>query len=728
MIFLEHFGCRLIQVLTTKSETPVLLSDNIYRTHHSLSLTFAGNLGLSQPYLRRDMSTKLTPAKRPHDRSPAETNGRWKWQRSSSFSSQRLPAEVRMLCPASKIDLLIGKDSSTISQIREDSGAEVRVEDSVVGCDERVIVIVGSGKEDEVVTKQLQADVEGSETKEKDSCNDENGDKGENKVSLLAENSKTEKENESIQKALFVIFDRMVEGGVGMDGGDEEGNDSSSLIIRLLIHSSQVGCMQGKGGSVIKQMSSESGAQIRILPRDKRPSCASSSDELVQISGERDAVKKALEIIARQLLEGSSGDQDFLSADAGGPSTQSPGRPLSNRELWPPSARPYHGQGLPSSVGFRDGEVGIPGRMNPIPDALTFRLLCPDEKVGGIIGKGGSIIKALQHETGCQIKVLEGAGDAEDRVIVISGPAHPDDRVSLAQDAVLRIQSRIFRAAPENQDNVMVAKLLVFSNQIGCLLGKGGGIIAEMRKSTGAYIRIVGKDQTPKCAAENEEVVQINGDAEKVHEALLQITSRLQNHYFRDAFPSNPGFLDQVPPFPSHMGGREFSPPGMFPNIRPPFHKFDALPPHGGFHPHDDRPPFMQNFHRPGIPPHISDRMPSSAPWGPQGLGEGGGQHGFPDYAGGPRSIGGFGGGSHPAVITSTTVEVVVPRSVVPAIYGEGGGCLRQICEISDAKVTINDPKPGATETVIIISGTPEQTNAAQSLIQAFVMVETEAA
>lgn len=35
-----------------------------------------------------------------------------------------------------------------------------------------------------------------------------------------------------------------------------------------------------------------------------------------------------------------------------------------------------------------------------------------------------------------------------------------------------------------------------------------------------------------------------------------------------------------------------------------------------------------------------------------------------------------------PAIITSTTIEVVVPRSVVPAIYGEDGGCLRQIREV----------------------------------------------
>lgn len=46
--------------------------------------------------------------------------------------------------------------------------------------------------------------------------------------------------------------------------------------------------------------------------------------------------------------------------------------------------------------------------------------------------------------------------------------------------------------------------------------------------------------------------------------------------------------------------------------------------------------------------------------------------------------------------------------------------------QISDAKITITEPKPAATETAITISGTPEQTHAAQSLIQAFVMSETE--
>ncbi|KAJ6806458.1 pyrophosphate--fructose 6-phosphate 1-phosphotransferase subunit alpha-like isoform X2 [Iris pallida] len=59
--------------------------------------------------------------------------------------------------------------------------------------------------------------------------------------------------------------------------------------------------------------------------------------------------------------------------------------------------------------------------------------------------------------------------------------------------------------------------------------------------------------------------------------------------------------------------------------------------------------------------------------------------------------------------------DVVVPRDLVPAIYGEDGYCLKQIREISEAKITIIEPRPEALETIIIISGTPEQAHATQS-------------
>lgn len=38
--------------------------------------------------------------------------------------------------------------------------------------------------------------------------------------------------------------------------------------------------------------------------------------------------------------------------------------------------------------------------------------------------------------------------------------------------------------------------------------------------------------------------------------------------------------------------------------------------------------------------------------------------------------------GNQPAIITSTTVDVVVPSSIVPVIYGEDGECLKQIRQV----------------------------------------------
>ncbi|KAF9687449.1 hypothetical protein SADUNF_Sadunf02G0094600 [Salix dunnii] len=712
------------------------------------------------------MSTALTPSKRPHDSRSTETNGKGKRQNTAGTNSPNLPLNsspaavvFRILCPAAKIGTVSGEGGAVISQICQESGAKVNLEENIPGCDEQIIVITASDEKTEVGIEQIKrdGDEEANVAEENDNKNDGN-ESEEEKEGVPVANSGTVKETSSMQKALLLVLEKMFEADLVTDGGDEENNKPSTFTARLLVLSSQVGCLLGKGGSVIKQMSAESGAHIRISPRDRLPKCSSVSDELVEqdknvlikhgmrragssivrkgcystrklvleplhITGEIDAVRKALQSVSKQLLEKPLRDHDSFPANHSGTSHSS-GHPHHRPEAYL-QRHSSSGRGKPYGVGPRDRhESVIQDQMKPVPEVLTFRLLCHNERVGGVIGKAGTIIKILKQETGCDIKVMEGVSDSEERVIVISGLAHPDDRVSAPQDAVIRVQTRIAMAI-SNKEKTIIARLLVSSNQIGCLLGKGGAIMSEMRKSSGAYIRILGKDQIPNCASESEGVVQINGEFEVVKEALLQITTRLKHHFFQNLFPSmdhlsNPAFLDQGPPFPPYMGRKELSPPfHSFPN-------FDGMvgpPPHVNFLPHDDPPPFMHNIHRPGMPPHIAERKP----WGPQGHIESGGPMGLPDFGGPPqRRIPGFGGVSHPAIITSTTIEVIVPRSIVPVIYGEDGACLKQIRQISDAKITINEPKPGAAETVIIISGTPEQTHAAQSLIQAFVMSERE--
>lgn len=52
-------------------------------------------------------------------------------------------------------------------------------------------------------------------------------------------------------------------------------------------------------------------------------------------------------------------------------------------------------------------------------------------------------------------------------------------------------------------------RLLVPTSRVGCLIGKGGSIINEMRRITQANIRVLSKESLPKVAAEDDEMVQV---------------------------------------------------------------------------------------------------------------------------------------------------------------------------------------------------------------------------
>lgn len=237
------------------------------------------------------MSVPLTPSKRPNDRSLVEPNGKGKWQKTAGTHLPSQPLKVspgsvvfRLLCPATKIGSVIGKGGSIISEIRQETGVKVKVEETIPGCDERVVTITGPDKETEEDTEQnKEVCSEETDNKGKGDETKNHSDNNEDKDSAPVEDSNCEKGTSSVQKALLLVFERMVEGEEEPTEGDGE-DTKSSFVLRLLVLSNQVGCLLGKGGSVIKQMSADSGAQIRILPRDKLPLCASASDELVQVT------------------------------------------------------------------------------------------------------------------------------------------------------------------------------------------------------------------------------------------------------------------------------------------------------------------------------------------------------------------------------------------------------------------------------------------------------------
>ncbi|CAI9259668.1 unnamed protein product [Lactuca saligna] len=156
--------------------------------------------------------------------------------------------------------------------------------------------------------------------------------------------------------------------------GEVEMNEETS-VVRLLVVSTQVGCLLRKSGGVIKQMASERRAQIRILQRDKLPACASSSDEL---------------LLDHPAPVGARDKSDYLPAN---------NVIVNNINTYEQHSHPHHPNGR---AGHHER-----GRFGPFTDMLTYHLRCPNEKVGGVIRKGGATMKALKHETGCDIKILE---------------------------------------------------------------------------------------------------------------------------------------------------------------------------------------------------------------------------------------------------------------------------------------------------------------------------------
>ncbi|KAI3524886.1 hypothetical protein L1887_03554 [Cichorium endivia] len=564
----------------------------------------------------------------------------------------------RILCPATKIGGVIGKGGAIIRQFREETGAKIRIDEYTHGSEERVIVIVAAD----------------STHKNKDVANYNNDD------SNSEESGNSNSEESPAQKAMIRVFERILKvdeerSKVSKEESDNFEDNSAEgsggipqgpVVCRLLAASNQIGCVLGRGGKIIEKIRQESGAQVRVLPKDQLPECAAPGDELIQMAGKFSAVKKALLLVSNCL-------QENPRADA----------PTSNR----PTGMIPHGYG---GEGF-----GNPNhhRMG-MEEEVVFRLLCQFDKVGSLIGKGGSIRRAIQTETGASIKIADPVPESDERVVVVSARETLDQRHSPAQDAVLRVHGRLAEIGFES-GAAIVARLLVHSRQIGCLWGKGGVIISEMRRVTGANIQIFPKEQVTKYGMPNDEVVQVVGSLQSVQDALFQITGRLRESVFpvKSYYPNHVG-----PPY------QEMRPPPFRP--RHDHHPFEPPPPYGnegpGYGPYFDRVPYPYGHEGPGYGPPINRQSPPGR-WTSQ---SGGNRY--------PGEVGESEGGS-------VSVEIMVPQSLLGCINGENKSNLGHIKQISGAQVAIHDSTDGGR---VVLTGTSDETHAAQCLIHAFILSE----
>jgi transcription antitermination factor NusA-like protein len=621
----------------------------------------------------------------------------------------------RLLCHASRIGGVIGKSGTVIKNLQQSTAAKIRIEDAPLDSPDRVILVVAHA----ALTGKL-------------GLKNRNGEEiGE----VVVEVSKA-------QEALVKVFDTILEVAAESDG---LGVWVGVVSCRLLAEAAQVDSVIGKGGKVVEKIRKDSGSKIRVLT-DKLPACAAPSDEMIEIEGDVLAVKKALVAVSRRLQDCSPVDKTRMVGS----------KPLEavNRETLPDLRVDYLSQrnsGLPtmpsSSISYASGIHPVLVEVDKVPALETknlyhdviFKILCSNDKVGGVIGKGGSIVRNLQNDTNASISVGASIAECDERLITVTASENPDSRYSPAQKAVVLVFCRSIEAAIEkgldsgsNKGSTVNARLVVPSNQVGCLLGKGGSIVSEMRKVTGAGIRIIGGEQVPKCVSENDQVVQISGEFSNVQDALYNVTGRLRDNLFSGT-PNNVGarsgssILTDTSPYGRI---RDPAPFGNYPSVgvshslsRHTTITQSMDPSVGVSHGLSRHTPLTQSMDHLGIS-HGLDRPPSPRLWASQSA-TGVNPRSNPDVGRGLTSFKGgleLGSGSKSAIVTNTTVEIIVPENVIRSVYGENGSNLARLRQISGAKVIVHEPLSGSSDRIVVISGTPDETQAAQSLLHAFIL------
>uniref|UniRef100_A0A3Q3DPA6 Poly(rC)-binding protein 2-like n=1 Tax=Hippocampus comes TaxID=109280 RepID=A0A3Q3DPA6_HIPCM len=295
-----------------------------------------------------------------------------------------------------------------------------------------------------------------------------------------------------------------------MDSGVIEGGLNVTLTIRLLMHGKEVGSIIGKKGESVKKMREESGARINI-------SEGNCPERIITLAGPTTAIFKAFSMIIDKL------EEDITSSMTNSTATSKP--------------------------------------------PVTLRIVVPASQCGSLIGKGGCKIKEIRESTSAQVQV---AGDmlpnSTERAISIAGtpqsiiecvkqicvvmlesppkgvtiPYRPKPSGSpvifaggqLTKLHQLAMQQSPFPIAHSNQGFTGIdASAQTSSNEmkipnelIGCIIGRQGAKINEIRQMSGAQIKIA----NPVDGSTDRQVT-ITGSPASISLAEYLINARLSS-------------------------------------------------------------------------------------------------------------------------------------------------------------------------------------------------------
>ncbi|XP_063907998.1 heterogeneous nuclear ribonucleoprotein K isoform X2 [Zophobas morio] len=318
-----------------------------------------------------------------------------------------------------------------------------------------------------------------------------------------------------------------------------------------------------------------------------------------------------------------------------------------------------------------------------------------------------------------------------------------DTICNIVQDVVPNLEENGGRV----NGNELDLRMMIHQSQAGCVIGKAGYKIKELREKTGARIKIF-SNLAPQST---DRIIQIVGEPTKCIDSIREIITLIKSnpikgivnpydpHNYDDYYAEEYGGWGSAGnerrgggggggggganagnggPRGNRNGFRDGPPPGRFSSRGPPAQRGAApsmnfndrssvtVPQrrdYNGNGPTNGTPrpaPFESNvWGTPASTTPVGNHPPASM------MSNGLNQPPMPPQNGG-------------AVGAKTTTQVTIPKDLAGAIIGKGGGRIRKVRQDSGAGITIDEPLPGSNDRIITITGTPNQIQMAQYLLQ----------
>lgn len=401
-----------------------------------------------------------------------------------------------------------------------------------------------------------------------------------------------------------------------------------------------------------------------------------------------------------------------------------------------------------------DNKDQKPPVKRPRSDEEEVRLLIPSKMAGAIIGKGGHNIQKLRTEFQAQVNVGDCTGP--ERVITIGAD----------METVTKVVKDIMKHLDKAGENEYELRILVHQSLAGCVIGRGGTKIKELKDQIGCRLKIF-SNIAPQST---DRIAQVVGTEDQCLQALNDIIGLIKGTPIKgpvhnyDPHNYDDVYSDEYGGYGAGGGGGAAGVAGGAPGGAGGGFGRNGRNSGGGAGGFDRRERFEDrrgggaggNGAGRGYDRGNDRRGGAGAAGGGSGMRErefinpwaqnvNGGQMGAGNYAGGNGlgmgAMGAMGaagnmpamnnmsnmgngnmagtfGGNNGNMDNKTSTQVTIPKDLAGAIIGKGGGRIRRIRNESNAFIQIDEALPGSTDRIITITGTPKEIQAAQYMLQ----------